>query len=810
MPVNTLLSDLRHAARMLARAPLFTLTVVALLGLAIGTTAAMFAVVKTVLIDPLPFADPDRLVFVAASAPGTDLPSEVDVAPELYVHYREHATRMVDAAVYGSFTSTLRLGDRVERVRMSQPTNSLFPTLGVTPILGRLPTDADETDAVVISHALWTDWFGSDPGILGRRLNASDRDRTIVGVMGPDFRFPDRNVMLWISYSLEAKDIRELGDFDFNMVARLAPGATPRALADELSVLSRQVPGRFGGTAAYARIMERQQAVVRPLAEQVWGRFARALWVLFGATVVVLLIACANVANLFLVRLESRHRELALRGALGAARGRLLRFQLAEAFVVAGLGGVAALALAAAALPLFIRLAPAGIPRLDEVGVDAAMLAFTALAAGACVLACGAAAAWRGSRPDLARLREGGRGSTGRSHAMRNVLVAGQTALALVLLIGSGLLLRSAWELRHIDAGYDTRDILTFQIAAHRPALTDAASWARFNLDFLDRLAALPGVRSAGIVENVPLDESVARTRVRTEATNANGSDGVPVGATFTAGDYFASMGIPLKAGRTFGADDHGVARGNVLVSESAARLLWPGKDPLGQRLMRANGSEWESVVGVVGDVLQDGLQGESQPTVYFPLVDPTPTGGRPRTSPGFAVRTSVPADSLVPAVRALVREVAPEAPLYRVHTMEALAARSMQQVDFSLLTLGLAALLALVLGAVGLYAVLSQVVGERTREIGVRMALGARADQVRRMVVGQGLRVVAIGLLAGLAIALVATRVLAGLLHGVAAHDLATFAGMTALMAGVGLFASWLPAWRASSLDPVESLRRE
>lgn len=809
MRVSQLSSDLRHAARRLLRAPAFTVAVVGLLGLAIGTTAAMFAVVKTVLIDPLPFAEPERLVFIAASAPGTDMSGEVDVSPELFVHYTEHSQRLEAAAVYGSGTQTLRVADRVERVRMSQPTNSLFTTLGVAPILGRLPVDADEEDAIVISHALWTEWFGRDPAVIGRRIDAADRERTIVGVMGPDFHFPDRNVMLWMSYSLKAADITELGDFDYNMVGRLAPGATPRSLAEELTVLSRQVPGRFGGSPGYARLMEHHQAIVRPLGEQMWGRYSRALWVLLGAAVVVLLIACANVANLFLVRLESRHRELALRGALGAARGRLLRFQFAEALVVALLAGGVALVLAAVTLPVFLHLAPAGIPRLDEVRVDAATLLFTAFAAAACALACGGLAALRGSRPDLARLREGGRGSTGRSHAVRHVLVAGQAALALVLLIGSGLLLRSAWELRHVDPGYDTRDILTFQIAPHRPELNDAVSYARFNLAFLDRLAALPGVRSAGIVENVPIDEATARIRVRTETTEA-GSDGVPVNVTFSAGDYFRTMGIALKAGRTFGADDHGVTRGNILVSESAARLLWPGRDPLGQRLQRSAGSPWETVVGVVGDVLQDGLQSEVQPLVYFPLVGPAPDGGRARSSPGFALRTTVPAESLVPAVRALVRELAPEAPLYRVHTMQELAERSMQQVDFSLLTLGLAALLALVLGAVGLYAVLSQVVAERTREIGVRMALGARAGQVRAMVVGQGFRVVAIGMLVGLGAALAATRVLGSLLYGVGAHDLATFLVMTLVMGAVGLFASWLPAWRASRLDPVESLRRE
>ena len=802
------MNDFRHAARTLWRTPGFTGTAVGMLGLAIGATAGMFSVVGTVLVARLPYAAPDRLVYIAASAPGSQMPKEFQISPELFLQYREQSKLLEDSSTSSSFTSSLRVGERVERVRMAWPTNSLFSTLGATPILGRLPVAADEERTMVISYALWNDWFARDPNVIGRTYRAAEADRTIIGVMGPAFRFPNADTKLWISSTIKPTDIKVLGDFDYDMIGRMAPGVTHAALADELTALARRVPERFGGTPAYARTIEQHRAVVRSLEDELLGSYARPLWVLLGATLIVLLIACANVANLFLVRTEARHREMALRRALGAARSQLMRLQLAEAFVVALLAGGLAIVLATVALPLFLHAAPRGIPRLDEVGIDAPTLLFTAAAAVVCALICGGMPALRGSKPELARLREGGRGSTGRQHGVRDALVAGQTALALVLLIGSGLLVRSAWELRQVNPGYDTKDILSFQIAPERPELNDAPSFARFHLAFLERLAALPGVQSVGLIENVPIDEPTSVMKVRSEAMGTEG-EGTPVHINYTAGDYFKTMGIALRSGRVFTTDDHSTTRGNLIVSRSAANLLWPGKEPIGQRLRRDGATDWETVVGVVDDIMQDGLQAAPEAVVYFPLVDPTAQGGRKTSSPGYVVKTAR-AETIAPEVRALVHEVAPEAPMYRVYTIAALVERSMVQLNFTLLTLGVASLLALILGAVGLYAVLSYVVAERTREIGVRMALGARASQVRAMVVAQGARIIGVGVVIGILAAVAATRALGSLLYGVQPIDAATFIAMPLAMAAVGLLASYLPARRASNLDPIESLRSD
>jgi len=800
-------NDLRHAARSLRRTPGFTALAVGMLGLAIGANAGMFSVINTVLLTPLPYASPDRLVHIAASAPGSDYPEEFGLGPEFYVQYKEQSRLLEDVSTYNSFTSTLRVGDRVERVRMSWPTNSMFTTLGATPILGRLPVAEDESRVAVISYALWMSWFGGDTAVIGRSYYMSGENRTVIGIMGREFRFPNDGTLLWIASEIRPEGI-VAGRFGPSLVGRMAPGATTEAVAAELTSLARRLPERFGGSPAFARMIEQHRAVVRSLEDQMLGPVSRPLWVLLGAVGIVLLIACANVANLFLVRAEGRQRDLAVRRALGAGRGQLIRLQMAEAVIVAGLAGVLAVVLASLTFPAFLRAAPPGIPRLDRVGLGATTLLFTLAVAGVSAIACGAIPALRGSAPDLTRLRDGGRGSTRRRHWARAGLVVGQTALALVLLIGSGLLVRSFWALRNVDPGYDTRDIFTFQIAPERPELSDGPSFARFDLDFLDRLAALPGVQSVGLVENVPLDEGLRTARFRTEGSAAEADGGTLLDYTWAAGDYYKTMGIELLQGRPFERADHLSSPGTVVISRSAANLLWPGQNPIGKRLQRERFDSWETVVGVVEDVMQNGFRDTPQAVVYFPLVGPKPDSWV-ISSPAYVMKTAR-ADRIAPEVRALVREVAPEAPMYRVYTMEGLAASSMVALSFTMLTLGVVSSLALILGAVGLYGVLSYVVAERTREIGVRMALGARAQQVRSMVVAQGARVVGVGVVIGIAVALASTRALGSLLYGVQAADAATFAGMSVSMVLVGLLASYVPARRASNVDPIESLRGE
>jgi predicted permease len=500
---------------------------------------------------------------------------------------------------------------------------------------------------------------------------------------------------------------------------------------------------------------------------------------------------------------------MAVRHAIGASRAQLVRLQMAEALLVALPAGVLAVVLATVTLPLFVRAAPGDIPRLAAVGLD---LATVAAAFGLVVivaLACGVGPAMRASSPDLNRLREGGRGATGRRRWGRDLLVVGQTALALVLLIGAALLVQSFQRLRNVDAGYDTENIYTFQFAPAQPHLVDGPSLGRLHLDFMDRLRALPGVTAVGVVNNIPLDEGTSSGRFLSDAMTPEGG-GALLDMNFAGGDYFRVMGIALRQGRTFTNDEAVTPNSNVIISQSAAERLWPGQSPLGQRIRRAtaNGMTAFTVVGVVGDVKQDDWRTAGEAVVYFPLTGPTPTAWG-MGSPAYVVK-SPRAASLTREVRELVRQVAPEAPVYREFTMEFLARRSMVQLSFTMLTLGVVSTLALVLGAVGLYGILSYVVAERTREIGVRMALGATAGAVRRQVVSQGTKVVMVGVVLGVAAALASTRLLGALLFDVKAMDPAVFAAMSAMMILVGLLASYIPARRASGVAPLEALRND
>ena len=799
--------DLRHAVRALRRAPGFTVMTVGTLGLAIGVNAGMFSVVNKVLLDPLPYPNADRLLFISASAPGSDLQGEFGVANEFFVQYKEQARLLEDLSTFNSFTSTMRAGDRVERIRMSQPTSSLFTTLGARPIRGRLPTAADEDRVAVISHALWMSWFGGDEGVIGRTYDISGSTRTVVGVMGPEFRFPSDETLVWVSSEIRPEGITP-GRFGQPLVGRMVPGATPETVAAELNALALRLPERFGGSANYARLIGQHRAVVRPLEDELLGRVARPLWVLLAAVGIVLLIASANVANLFLVRAEGRQRDLAIRRAIGAGRGQLVRVQMSEVVVVASLAGLLALVLAYFALQGFVRAAPAGIPRLRDVAMSPMTLLFTLGAAVLSALACGALPALRASSSDFTRLRDGSRGSTRQRHWARNGLVVGQTALALVLLIGSALLVRSFWALRSVDPGYETRDLFTFQIAPEGPHLPDGPAYARFSLQFMDRLRALPGVESVGLVENIPLNEGTASARFLAEGAAVEADGGTRLQVTFAAGDYFKAMGIDVAAGRSFDTNDHLSPLRHVVISRSAAALLWPGQDAIGKRLQRPGLPGWDTVIGVVDDVRQNNFRDRPNPLLYYPLVGPERRSWV-ISSPAYVLKTTR-AETIAAEVRAIVREMAPEAPMYRVYTMAGLAATSMVDVSFTMLTLGVASALALILGVVGLYGILSYVVAERTREIGVRLALGAQAEQVRRMVVAQGSRVVLIGVLIGIAAAVGVTRALGSLLFGVAAVDAATFASMSVSMIAIGLLASYLPARRASRIDPMVLLRPE
>lgn len=803
-------NDLRLAFRSLRRSPGFAAIAVVTLALAIGANVGIFAVIDSVLLNPLPYAEPHRLVDIAASAPGSDFPPEFGVSEEFVIHYGERSQLIESLAGYDTFTNTLRVDDRVERIRQAFVTQELWATLGVPPLHGRLPGTDDPEGTVVISHQLWTTWFGSDRSVLGSTVDLFGQSREIVAVMGPDFWFPGDGTLLWISYRPDPAAVTP-GRFGTSLVARLAPGADEESLARELEALARELPERFGGSAAYAELMQRHRPVIVSQAQEVLGDIAGPLWLMLGAVALVLAIACANVSNLFLVRAEHRQLDLAVRRALGAGRGALLRTLLAEALVVAAAAGLMAVVVAWLSVPVFLQVAPSNVPRLDEVTIGLSTLGFAAALSFAAALVCGLFPAWRSSSARLTRLREsGGRGTTRGRAWSRDALVVLQTALALVLLIGSGLLVRSFQELRAVDPGYDTDNVFTFQMAPEGEHLRDARSYARFHLDFAARLAALPGVDSAGLVENVPLNEGLRLVPFRTEDMPAPGPDEVAPGPrlnyTWVGGDYFRTMGIELQAGRPLHASDPEADSGSVVVSRAAADALWPGESALGRRLQRSGSEAWYTVVGVVEDVMQYTFRGEPDPLVYFSLVE---LGEEPPalSSPGYVVRTTR-AEEIAPEVRALVRQVAPEAPMYRTFTMAELASDSMIELSFTMLTLATVTGLALLLGAIGLFGVLSYVVAERTREIGVRMALGAQARRVRSMVVGQGARLVGVGVAIGLVVALLATRGLDALLFGVGSSDPVTYGATALAMVAIGVLASYLPARRASRVDPIESLR--
>ncbi|HEX5439075.1 MAG TPA: ABC transporter permease [Gemmatimonadaceae bacterium] len=803
--------DFAHSARSLSRAPGFTLVVVVTLALAIGANTVIFSVVKDVLLTPLPFPNADRLVDIGGTAPGTDLPEQFGVPDELYFEYRQAAPALEDLGLYGTGSSTARAEGHIEQLFFTRATPSFFSTLGVRPVLGRLPTADDDDRVVVLSNWLWRSWFGSDPAVIGRSYDFAGATRTVIGVMGPEFRFPDERVAVWITWPIRAAQARP-GGFGTRVVARMAPGTDRAGLLAQLQPLARRVQERLGGPAPYARIMERLHPLVTPLREHLVGKVATPLWILLGTVGIVFLIACANVANLFMVRSESRRRELAVRHALGAGRAGLVRSQMTEALLLAAAGGVGGALIAWGGVPLLVRAAPdsvaggfgsAPIPGLATAGLDVTALLFTVGISLLAACAFGLLPALRFSGAGLLdTLRQTGRGVIGRSHLTRDALVVAQTALALVLLVGSALLVRSFWRLSHVDPGFDTQNIFTFQVAPHREDLKDRASVSRFQYAFMDRIAALPGVQSVGFVTELPLDEGAGSTFITTPRIEASHAEAPLVRNAGAGGAYFRTMGIKLLQGRLFERSEEENGIPNVIISRTAAKLLFPGEDPLGKKLRPAdNDKQWYTVVGVVEDVLLDDFRRTSpEPMVYLPGVS---------LSPAYVVK-STRADQLAPEIRAIIRQVIPQSPMYRIFTMERLAARTMASLSFTMLMLIIAAALALILGAVGLYGVLSYGVTRRTQEIGVRMALGAEARTVRGMVVAQGGRVALLGVAIGVVAALVLTRYIKSLLFGVAPLDALSFVAVSAVMIAVALLASYLPARRASRVDPATALRSE
>jgi putative ABC transport system permease protein len=815
--IEGLTRGLRHAARSLARTPRFTIIAVFTIALGIGVDTAVFSVVDGVLLKDLAYPRSQDLVNVWSSAPGLGY-DRFPLSPDVYYFYRSQSSAFADMALYSAEDVSITGSGQPERVHALSATASLFSTLGVPPLLGRTYTAAEDIPdgpkMAVIGYGLWQGRFGGDPKVLGRTLDVEGVSHQIVGVMPPHFEFPNR-VDVWLPLGLDAKN-PPTGSFSFPAIARLGPGVDPAEAQAQLVPLVKRLIDTRGDDGQYKAFLENGHyaPLVHSMKEDLVGNLERPLWILLGTVGFVLLIACANVANLVLIRTEARRRESAVRTALGATRGVLIRQNAAESALLAVMGGAVGLLVAWLGVPALLSHAPPELPRLDRVGMNGTVVLFTLGVTALSALLFGVAPALRNSPAALLdALKQGGRGAAGgaRRQYARNLLVALQTALALVLLAGSGLLVRSFWSARTTNLGFDPANVLTFRLSVPQAKYPTPTAVKAFHEELLTRLRALPGVESAALTSSMPLEQGAPGTTFEVEG-HATEPGQLPPMLHYrrVSPGFLKTMGIHLLAGRTLVPSDLNDGAGHVVVDRTIADRFWPGQDAVGKQLRPLNDTtHWYTVEGVVGKVLDAGVRQEPKPLVYFPMASPDGDRGWAVRLPTYVLRVRNPA-ALAASVRSTVWSVDPDMPVADVRSGGDLVAASVIQLSFTMFTLGIAALLALVLGAVGLYGVLSYSVAQRTQEIGVRMALGAERGAVMRMVVGDGARITAIGLLVGLAGAAALTRLLKGILYDVKTLDPLTFVGTALLLLAVALLSAYLPARRAAAVDPMESMRVE
>ncbi len=783
--MDTLLADLRYALRTLRRSPGFTAVAVLTLALGIGANTAIFSVVNAVLLRPLPFHDPDRLVLLWERSPQLEF---MAVAYPDFVDWREQSRAFEDVAVFNRFRTLNLTGvAEPERLATAVVTASLFPVLGAQAVVGRtfLP-DEDHPGAprtVVLSYGLWQRRFGSDPSLVGRALTLDGQSYTVVGVMPRGFQYP-RGVEVWapLGLFLDAGMRNRANHPGLVGLARLKPGVSLDQARVELSAIARRLEQQYPTNTAIGASMTPLMDVV------VGGGVRRTLLVLLGAVGFVLLIACANVVNLLLARGAVRSGEIAIRAALGAGRVRVLRQLVTESLVLSLTGGAGGLLIAAWGVELLRALAPDSLPRVAEIRIDGWVLGFTLVLSMIAGVVFGAAPLVQSARADLAgTLKAGGRGTTAAPsrHRLRSGLVAAELALSLVLLTGAGLLLKSFVRLQQVDPGFDSKGVITFQVALPPAKYPTGPATAGFFRQALERAEAVPGVTAAAWVDPLP----------------------PLLNASVVSPDFFRALGVPITAGRAFSAHDDERAPRVAIVNRALVRRYWPGQNAVGKRVKfgpASSASPWMEIVGVAGDIRRTGLDAEAQAELYFPYAQ------QPLRALTLVARTvGDPADYIRP-LRGAVLALDPDQPVYNVRTMEQLLADSLVARRFSMAVLVVFAVVALLLALIGIYGVLAQLVAQRSNEMGIRVALGARAPDVVQLVIHQGMRPVAWGLAGGLLGALGLTRVLTTLLFDVRPSDPATYAGVVALLAGAALLACYLPARRATKVDPVIALRYE
>jgi len=818
-------NQLRQVFRRLARAPIFSAITLITLAAGVGANTVVFSVLEGVLLKPLPYPRAEDLVGVWQTAPGLNI-KDLNVAPSTYFIFREQNQSFIDVGVYQYDSVSITGVAEPEQVQALRVTDGTLPLLGVTPTLGRTFSRQDDTagapPTAVLSYAYWRRKFSADPTMIGRTIIVDGKAHQVIGILPKNFRFldsEDRGVMLPVQW--DRSDIH-LGNYSYEAIARLKPGVTLQQANADLARMQPIVMNSFPAPEGFSIKIFQQAQIgpnVRPLKQDVVGDVGNTLWVLMGSIGMVLLIACANVANLLLVRVEGRRQELAVRGALGASRGRLAAELLLESIVLGLLGSAIGLGLAYAALRVLVILAPDGLPRINEIAINGPVLLFTLFVSlfSSVLFGCIPALKYAGIRLNTG-IREGGRGlsQSKEQHRARGVLVVVQVSLALVLLICSGLMIRTFRALTKVDPGFSRpAELQTFRIAILDTQVPDREQVVRMNEAILNKIKAIPGVSAVAWGSSIPMDGNSSNDPVFiADRTYAEGA--LPPIRRFkrAAPGFLETLGTPLIAGRLFTWADTYQHLPVAVVSENFARENWPNPaDALGKRIRVATTDDWREIIGVVGNVYDNGLSQPAPATIFWPVLMDRFEGQKEYVARdvAFAIRTSrAGSESLMKDVREAVWSVNPNLPLSSVNTVDFFYKRSIARTSFTLIMLGVAGSMALLLGVVGIYGVIAYSVSQRTREIGIRMALGAQTRALTTMFVRHGLRLTAIGVVFGVIAAIAVMRLMSTLLFNVSPVDPITYLVVCGGLVVPAWLASYLPSRRVAGVDPVEALRGE